>query len=186
MVIGVGIAVVLVVLSIACLMRGGQKASQATAVVSASAVIAAAVFSAIITQGQIKEREIAESHRVQKIVVYDDFAELYLELLQTTKYARDPQQLAKAQQEVVDHMFQFSKRAMLWASPEVLLAWNRFRSANEPSSSNEEVVFRADDVLQAMRTDLGLSNHGLERGDLVKMYISDPQNLRSQAKGPAN
>ena len=34
-----------------------------------------------------------------------------------------------------------------------------------------------DDIMQAMRKDLGLSNWGLVRGDLMKMFLTDPETL---------
>lgn len=175
--IGMSVTIAIVLLSIGWLIWKGDDAKQAPAVVAAAAVISASIFSAVITQGQIKEREIAETHRLNKISVYEDFSDLYLEVMQVSKHKPNSPQLAKAQQKVVDHMLDFSKRAMLWASPEVLRAYNRFRSIGSPESAKKEIVLRVDDVLQEMRRDLGLGNSGLKRGTLIKLYLSDPENL---------
>ena len=91
----------------------GDKARQGTAVVGAAAVVAAAIFGAAITQGQIKAREMREAHRLQKTEVYEDFSDLYLETLRTGGLQPDSPELARAQAQVVEHMFEFSKRAML-------------------------------------------------------------------------
>lgn len=177
---GILITVLLVVAAFIWAIKSGASAKNAPAIVAASAVIAAAIFSALITQQQIREREISESHRLQKIEVYGVFSDLYLATLKTAKVAGDKKKLAAAQDDIVEQMFQYSKRAMLWASPEVLLAYSSYREYGQNKGSGAELLLRVDDVLQAMRKDLGLSNSGLERGALVKMYLTDPESLNAE------
>ena len=68
---------------------------------------------------------------------------------------------------------------MLWGSPGVLSAYNSFRAAGE----DPKVILLVDDLLQAMRKDLGLSNWGLGRGDLMKMLLTDPEKVDEILKG---
>lgn len=117
------------------------------------------------------------------IVVYEEFADLYLATLRTAKVKGDARKLVKAQADVVEQMLDFSKRAMLWASPKFLLAYDGFRRAGQEQGPKTEVVLRVDDVLQSMRDDLGLSNTGLDRGGLVKMFLTDPENLEGSKGG---
>lgn len=157
--------------------RIGDSAKYAQGLVAASAVIAAAIFSTSITQHEIRAREISEGHRMRKIRVYEEFSDLYLATLKTAEITDKRTKLPAAQAAVVAQMYEFSKHAMLWASPEVLLAYKRWRECGQSPGSGAEIILRVDDVLQAMRTDLGLGNSGLKRGDLVKMYLRDPESL---------
>ena len=70
----------------------------------------------------------------------------------------------------------FSKKLLLWGSPAVIQKYENFRKAGQNRSGMELLGF-ADDVFRAMRADLGLSNDGLGRGDLIKLFLSDPENL---------
>jgi len=39
-------------------------------------------------------------------------------------------------------------------------------------------MYEMDELLKAMRKDLGNSNFGLERGDTVRVFLSDPDELQ--------
>jgi len=69
---------------------------------------------------------------------------------------------------------------MLWGSPKVLNAYTAFRKAGQ--EENPQVIILVDDILRAMRRDLGLSNWGLQRGDLVKMLLTDPEKVDAMLK----
>lgn len=58
-------------------------------------------------------------------------------------------------------------------SPAVIRAYTAFRN----TGTNPDIVLRIDDLLQAMRKDLGNSCWTLNRGDLIKLFITDPENL---------
>jgi hypothetical protein len=114
---------------------------------------------------------------LRKIKVYEEFSDLYLATLKTAELSGEPKRLHAARAAVVEQMYQFSKHAILWASPDVLLTYNRWRECGQAEGPNVEIVLRSDDLLQAMRRDLGLENNGLKRGALVKMYLKDPESL---------
>lgn len=61
----------------------------------------------------------------------------------------------------------------MWGSPAVIKAYTAFRS----TGSDPHIVFRLDDLMQAMRKDLGNSNWGLARGELIKLFITDPETI---------
>lgn len=57
----------------------------------------------------------------------------------------------------------------------MLQRYGAFRRIAQQCDPN--VLFLMDDILQTMRKDLGLSNWGLARGDLIKMLLTDPESL---------
>ena len=77
--------------------------------------------------------------------------------------------------ELQDKYVQFTRDLIVWGSPSVIKKWEKFRLAGLIAS--EEILLFVDDVLQEIRKDLGNSNIGLKRGDLIKLFIKDPSEL---------
>jgi hypothetical protein len=77
------------------------------------------------------------------------------------------------QNELEELFFSFTGDVIVWGSPAVIRAYTAFRN----TGANPEVVLRIDDLMQAMRKDLGNSNWTLNRGDLIKLFITDPEKL---------
>ncbi|UCG55412.1 MAG: hypothetical protein JSV32_04210, partial [Dehalococcoidia bacterium] len=88
---------------------------------------------------------------------------------------------AAATKKLEDFFFDFTTRVMLWGSPSVLQHYGAFRKVGEKPDPHI-LLLLLDDVLQAMRKDLGLSNRALARGDLIKMLLTDPESLDALVK----
>lgn len=121
-------------------------------------------------QWQSKSRDIAESHRPSKIEVYNTFFGI-VEKIQSNKVTA----LGDSGSELPDWMkaefVKFNRGLILWASPSVITAWLKFRTAAE---SGESILVAVDRMYQAIRSDLGNSNFGLQTGDLIKIGLSNP------------
>lgn len=57
---------------------------------------------------------------------------------------------------------------MLWASPNVITAWLKFRTV---STSRGDVLLAMDQMYGAIRKDLGNSNRTLKTGDLIRIGL---------------
>ena len=149
----------------------GQDSQIAAAAIAFAGTVIAGIGAVVISQQRTKARELAEAHRPIKIELYTDFITQVVGLMRTGvgKSALD----RNAQMELEEFFFDFTTKVMLLGSPMVLNAYSAFRGAVE----DPKVILLVDDVLQAMRKDLGLSNWSLERGDLMKMLLSDPEKL---------
>ncbi|MGP9663774.1 hypothetical protein ACT3TY_03965, partial [Halomonas sp. AOP22-C1-8] len=79
-----------------------------------------------------------------------------------------------SQQELVDFMVGFKTNVVLWGSPKVINAQLNFQKVSE---SGGNVLFAVDKLYKAIREDIGLSNKGLDKRQLVKMYLRDPGEL---------
>jgi len=66
-----------------------------------------------------------------------------------------------------------------WGSPEVVRALDRLRIAG-PSSDEWPLVF--DDLVRAVRRDLGTSNRGLDRGELVAVLLPVPSSSHDEPR----
>jgi hypothetical protein len=129
----------------------------------------------ILSQQRTKTREIAESHRPQKVDLYTRFIKKVMEVMQ--KYKEDKSEDALIKDTELQKFFQdFTTDLVLWGSSGVVRAYAKFREASEgPGSANIVVVM--DDVIRAMRKDLGHSDWFLQRGELIKTFVRDPEEV---------
>lgn len=124
-------------------------------------------------QWHARTREISENHRQSKIEVYNAFFDI-VEKFQG-EYANADFQSKEELPEQLRRDFQKLNRGLIvWASPQVIKAWMKFREASGSGTTN--VLISVDNMYRAIRKDLGNSNFGLETGDLIKSVVSDPEN----------
>ena len=74
----------------------------------------------------------------------------------------------------LDFFVSFTRDLIVWGSPGVIKAYENFRRG---SSSSSVVLFLVDDILREIRRDLGNSNWGIKKGDLIKLFSKDPEEL---------
>jgi hypothetical protein len=133
-------------------------------------------FGLLYVQWNSKAKEISDSHRPAKIEVYEtffDIVERFMSAEDSDVEDLDPES-EEFPQELKDQFTKLSRGMIVWASPQVIKAWSEFREkANDPKTP-VETLLAVDKVLQAIRADLGNSNFGLKRGDVVKLYLSNP------------
>jgi len=150
----------------------GFDEKMAAAIIAACTTVIVSVATVVYTQQKTKTREIDNSHRPQKVEIYKRFmAKAVVGLLRATKENRIKS--PEYQRELEELFFSFTGEVIVWGSPSVIRAYSAFRSAG----ADPNILLRVDDLLQAMRKDLGNSNWGLTRGELIKLFITDPEKL---------
>lgn len=150
----------------------GLDARLSGAIVAACATVFVSVLTVVYTQNKTKSREIDNSHRPEKMKIYKDFMDKsVIGILRASKSSRVGTPEFQAEMEEV--FFRFTGDVIMWGSPAVVNAYSSFRK----SSGSNLILLRMDELLQAMRSDLGNSNFGLERGALMKLFITDPDSL---------
>lgn len=187
--------VILVALLFLWASRANVEKDITVAIIAASGTILAAVIVVAITQYTTKLAEVTEEHRLKKTEVYSEFGELVFLIFRTIKIPsrqdvteEDRLRLMReAQSDLETRYSSFSKKLLLWGSPEVIHSWLRFMANSrkiEAAKDNPERIAAAlknmlymDDVFRSMREDLELSNSGLKEGDLVKAFLTDPESL---------
>ena len=136
----------------------------------------AGIIGLLYTQWQAKSREIAEGHRSNKIDVYNTFFEIVDSFMASAKANGNEQiQSDDISPELKKQFATLNRGLIIWASPAVIRSWLKFREASAQSPSS--IMLAVDDMMQAIRKDLGNSHFGLKRGDVVKNYLSDPSEL---------
>ncbi len=147
----------------------------AVAIIAASGTVLAAVAAALYVQRRTKEREIFEAHRPQKIEVYKQFMETIVTVLRKSKDESVDTSSEAFAKEFEEFFITFTRDLIVWGSPNVIKAYENFRLGSSTSGTN--AVLLVDDILREIRSDLGNSNRGVKRGDLIKLFLKDPQEL---------
>jgi hypothetical protein len=146
--------------------------SVSAAIVGAMATILVGVGGVLYTQAQTKKREIEEAHRPKKVEIYKDFLHMVSRMMANENPNISLE--APTEQELLDYLVGFQTDLMLWGSPTVINSFLNFRKI---STSGGNVLFAVDDLYKAIRDDIGLSNSGLNKHQLIKMHLKEPDEL---------
>lgn len=148
--------------------------SVSAAVVGAASTLLVGVSGALYTQAQIQKRGIEEAHRSKKVEIYKDFLEVIGNVVASHNSNVLPETLTE--QELIKFMIKFKTNVILWGDPKVINAYLEFEKT---SKSGGSIIFSIDNLYKAIREDIGLSNRGLDKYQLIKMYLKDPSELDS-------
>jgi membrane protein implicated in regulation of membrane protease activity len=142
------------------------------AIIGAMTTIFVGIAAVIITQRQIKLREIEEAHREKKVEIYQKFMGTITSLI-----AGQNKQVtieAPTEQELIDYLVGFKTEILLWGSPKVIKSQLEFERV---SGFGGDVFMAVNNLYKAIREDIGLSNTGLNNLELVKIFLKDPDEL---------
>ena len=153
---------------------GGVDAKITAAIIAACATVIVSVVTVVYNQRRSKVREIAESHRPQKIEIYKQFMDkAVVDLLRASKEKRI--ETAEFQKDLQELFFKFTGDVIVWGSPGIIKAYSSFRGSKE---GDQNILLKLDDMLREIRKDIGNSNRGLNKGDLIALFLTDPEMLQ--------
>lgn len=159
-----------------------QESQIGAAIIAFVGTVGVGIGAVLITQQRSKSREIAESHRPKKIKIYSNFIKTMIGLIRKHKDS-DTKALENGK-DIQNFFFDFTTQIVLWGSPGVLRHYAELRKQGQTPNPNPNIILIMDDMMQAMRKDIGLSNRGLSRGDLMKMFLTDPESLDTVFENP--
>lgn len=144
-----------------------------TTLTEAPAVVAAVMTGVLAILGLGVQRYL-EQQREDARIRRERMAPIYEQLV------RQLQLIASGSVEQTDVETFFGELAQslqLWGAPPVINAFNAWRSAAVEHVADGEMaigmLFAYEDLLLVTRADLGISNEGLERGDLLRIFVND-------------
>lgn len=119
-----------------------------------------------------KKKELTNDLTIQRREIYQQFVNLIIDIFANTK-------LNKSNTNQLKNLFEFYKKYILFASPNVIKAFSDyFQSVYNPSEnedSNKQSLELITKIMLEMRKDLGLNNNGLgHNGEmLMRALIND-------------
>ena len=144
-------------------------------IIAAAATIVVSVISVLVAK-RLEYRAILEKeHREKKIPFYEGMVKFIFRLTFAQKLNLEP----LSDQEMVHQMAIFTENLVVWGSNDVIDAWFKFRNHSINNASLDSIMFDIEDILLAIRRDLGHSNKGLVKGKILGLFINDiHQNIK--------
>lgn len=125
-----------------------------------------AIAVASFTHYQTKKREISARHFTDKRKGYMEFIDLFFEQIQLGKKNQNV-----SQKKMVDKMALFKKSLVVWGGPEIIEVWNSFELKSTEQRSDKEMMQVFEDILRAIRKDLGHNDATLPNGNLTALIL---------------
>lgn len=147
------------------------RSGVAAGVITASATILISVITLTASQRADRRRAIEQSVRERKLPLYDELIRFWMDMSLSADELTE--------NEMAERWRKFHHERLhtllLWMSEPVLAAYNRLRGLVQAGQTEGslDLIFAFEDLLLAVRKDLGHSNEGIERGDLLRLWIND-------------
>lgn len=151
-----------------------QHLQTVAAIVTLAGTLVVCVFALIISQQIAKARDIAESRRPKKTEFYTNFVTTMVDLMR--KREGSGATMFDDREKFEDFLTNSTTQVIMWGSPDVLGKYAVLSQYGETPNPNPILIM--DDLIQAMRKDLGLSTWSLARGELIKIFLSDPEKIK--------
>ncbi len=137
------------------------------ALITGAVSILSVVFSSVIAKSieyKQRQREYLYQKREEP---YTEFVAVVYKILEKTKRKEE-----YTDEELTTDINRFSQKLTLWGSNRVIKKWLKFRSSSsEKNKTPTEVLFVMEDILFAMRKDLGLKK--MKQGNLLSFFVND-------------
>lgn len=120
--------------------------------------------------------------RLKKNQIYDDLMAGMLDML-----GMGPTGKPYSEEQIRVLYANATPRLMTYGSRTVILAWNSFRQETaRPEHTNQSMLFAFEDLLIALRNDLGHSDRAHQRGEILGMFVTDLSSIlpSDESKGP--
>lgn len=104
---------------------------------------------------------------------YSQFIGMVYNILQSKKIGK-----SYSEHDMLEDLFKFSQQITIWGSNEVIQKWNRFRNYSikrekDPTLPSENILFILEDIIYAIRKDMGHKDKVLKRGELLSLFVND-------------
>jgi hypothetical protein len=139
------------------------------AVVGAVATAVLGVAGVVWQQRQSEKARLREAHR-------DRMTPVYHELLKRVWQQAGPKTQQPAE-DVAEFMRDLKSRQLMLGAPSAMIRafnrWEREAKAAQEKGDNIALVFAWEELLRAIRCDLGHDDSGLPRGELLRVFMDD-------------
>ena len=135
----------------------------------------ATVFTGLVViygYSETKKRETATRHFIGKKDAYEAFIEFLLDVIYAHKENNSLPKEGLSREEVLLKIRKFKHLLITWGGTDIINAYNNYVIKTSLDITDEERYLLTDDLLHAIRKDLGHDNARLKRGEIIKM-LSD-------------
>lgn len=162
----------MVVVGVVVLLQGFLKLNVTlqTGIATAVSVIIVAIIGYFTNKSRDMRKSVEQAMRPKKLELYEEFITFFLLIMGKEGVVKRP-----SQKEIMDFFVKSNPLIVTYGSNEVIEKWGKLRvtlADGEP----EKNLFLIEDLMQAIRKDLGHSKKGSARGDILRLFVNDIDN----------
>ena len=129
--------------------------------------LAGLVLAAVVTNAYAKAREVHARHFPEKTEAYGKIMDLIFSIIGNIKSKNK-----HSDSDLKKLMLDFKKSMMIWGSAETIRLWNEIETVTNTEGQNPETTMAVmEQLLRAIRKDLGQDDQSLQFGELLKLII---------------
>ncbi|MGD1859847.1 MAG: hypothetical protein ACFB0E_07740 [Leptolyngbyaceae cyanobacterium] len=128
----------------------------AVAVIAASASISVSLMSLVVSKYLESRAAITQEIRAKKIPIYEELISFVMRVVFAQRLGLEP----VTEDELMEFMAEFTEKITVWGSDDVIKVWRKFRLSAASGSNTQSILFMYEDILLAIRKDLGHKNSG--------------------------
>lgn len=144
----------------------------AAGIIAASATVVVSVVTVMLSKRQEQKVEIENQLRVKKVPVYEKIIEFIFLITFAEKLGKKQ----PSEKEMIKFFADTTRDLVIWGSHDMVRAFGDFRESLMSMSNNEDtahILASVEDLLFAVRKDLGHKHNESKRGDILRLYIND-------------
>jgi hypothetical protein len=161
-----------VALSTAATWLVGLKSELATAIVAAAATLMVTLLSLIVSKYYERKGEINRENRLKKVPAYEHLMTFMFRIIQQGK----PGFETLKDDDLIRTYVSLTEQMIVWGSDDVLRAFSKFRMSSlamDQPGGLLRLMVDFEDMLLAIRKDLGYDNKGISRGTVLQLFLND-------------
>ena len=151
-----------------------QQLQTVAAIITFAGTLVLCVSALIISQQIAKACDVAESRRPEKTEIYTDFITTMVGLMR--KQEGSGATFLEDSEKLEDFLTNSTTEVFMCGSPDVLRKYALL--SNYEDTPDPDPILIMDDLIKAMRKDLGFSTWSLARGELMKILLANPQKIK--------
>lgn len=173
--LGFFLIAILALVSVWVLIQFSAIFATANSSVQASIIAGAvALISLISTRWMERTKAVSEAHREKKVEVYSEFFDIVFDAIRGSESFASEDDKPNKESPIVRKLASISRGALFYGSPKVVLALSNWQLTSAMNNDDPAKILRSiGSILLAMRSDIGLSNRGLDELSIHQIYVND-------------
>lgn len=139
----------------------GVNPQLAVGVVAAGTTLLASTATVVLGRYYERRKEIDAHFRAEKIKIYDEFLAELFKVFHTSGESSD---------DMVKFLREWQRKLVLWGGSNVLATYFKWMN-HMKASPDARAIFLMDDFFRALRSDIGQSSTGLQRGAFANLIL---------------
>jgi len=149
----------------------GLEKDQALAFVALGGLVLTPLISFATTRAIEAKKLTGQAALDHKIDLYEGFVDFFVEMMGLGGDA------VLEEAEVVRRMAEMTPAMLIYASNDFLKQWREFKKLSNQGVEGAALVFQMENVLKALRKDLGHSSLMSTKGDILAIFVNDIEDV---------